>query len=418
MPAITCCSLFYVFKVREDLRIAFFPDSYTEVNGVALTSNKLTDFVRRRGYPFLCIHADNKTGILKDGEFTEFSLRRSRLSFSLDEDLSYDPFFNRHLSRIGRELDSFSPDVIHITGLNDVSIIGAYLAWKRQIPLLASWHTNIHEFASRRLDKMFGFLPDGARGSLTGFAERKILAGSVLYYKMAKLVLAPNQELVDMLEQGTGRTARLMQRGVDTDFFTPEKRTVRDGKMRLGFVGRLRAEKDVRLLAKIETALLEAGKTNFEFLIVGDGTEREWLSQNMKTARFTKFLSGEKLAEAYANMDIFLFPSATDAFGNVVQEASASGVPSIVTDKGGPKFIVRHGETGFIVENQEEFVKYSLELLDNPEKLLKMKQAAREFAQARSWDSVFEKVYQAYAETMKIAEERKKASGAAKTAKV
>jgi glycosyltransferase involved in cell wall biosynthesis len=407
-----------VFKVSEDLRIAFFPDSYTEVNGVALTSNKLTDFVRRKGYPFLCVHADEKTEILRDGEYTEFCLKRSRLSFSLDEDLSYDPFFNRHLNRVNKELDLFKPDVIHITGLNDVSIIGAYLAWKKQIPLLASWHTNIHEFASRRLDKVFRFLPDSPRRSLTGFAERKILAGSVLYYKMAKMVLAPNQELVDMLGQGTARQSRLMQRGVDTGFFSPEKRTLRDGTMRLGFVGRLRAEKDVRLLAKIEKALLEAGKTDFEFLIVGEGTEREWLSENMKTARFTGFLSGEKLAEAYANMDIFLFPSATDAFGNVVQEASASGVPSIVTDKGGPKFITRHDETGFIVENPEDFSKYVIELIDNPEKLLKMKQAARGFAQARSWDSVFEKVYLAYAETLKIAEERKKAAAAAKTAKV
>jgi glycosyltransferase involved in cell wall biosynthesis len=407
-----------VFKVREDLRIAFFPDSYTEVNGVALTSNKLTDFARRKGYPFLCLHADNKTEIRRNGDYTEFCLKRSPLSFSLDEDLSYDPFFNRHLSRVSRELDNFKPDVIHITGLNDISIIGAYLAWKRQVPLLASWHTNIHEFAARRLDKMFSFLPDSTRNSLTGFAERKILAGSVLYYKMAKMVLSPNQELVDMLGQGTGRQSRLMQRGVDTEFLSPKKRTANDDIIRLGFVGRLRAEKDVRILAKVEQALLEAGKTNFEFLIVGDGTEREWLSQNMKTAKFTGFLSGEELAEAYANMDIFVFPSATDAFGNVVQEANASGVPAIVSDRGGPKFITKHGVTGFIVENVDDFAKHSLELLDDPEKLAKMKESARESALERSWDSVFEKVYQAYDETLKIAEERKKAAAAAKTAQV
>jgi phosphatidylinositol alpha 1,6-mannosyltransferase len=403
--------------VTEDLRIAFFPDSYTEVNGVALTSNKLTDFARRRRYPFLCIHADKKTEILKNGEYTEFCLKRSPLSFSLDEDLSYDPFFNRHLSRIAREIKSFRPDVIHITGLNDVSIIGAYLAWKKQIPLLASWHTNLHEFAARRLDKMFGFLPDAARKSISGFAERKILAGSVLYYKMAKMVLSPNQELVDMLSEGTGRQSRLMQRGVDTEFLSPAKRTINDGVVRFGFVGRLRAEKDVRHLAKIEKALLDAGKSNFEFLIVGEGTEREWLSQNMTTATFTGFLSGEQLAEAYANMDVFIFPSATDAFGNVVQEANASGVPAIVSDKGGPKFITDHGRTGFIVESIDDFSRYSLELLEEPEKLIRMKKAAREFALERSWDTVFEKVYQAYAETIKIAEERKKAADEAKTAR-
>ena len=68
-------------------------------------------------------------------------------------------------------------------------------------------------------------------------------------------------------------------------------------------------------------------------------------------------------------MDVFVFPSETDAFGNVAQEANASGVPAIVTNQGGPKFIVRHNETGFIAENFDDFVKFSLELMDNPEKL-------------------------------------------------
>ena len=76
-----------------------------------------------------------------------------------------------------------------------------------------------------------------------------------------------------------------MTRGVDTEMFSPEKRTVNDGVFRFGFVGRLRAEKNVRLLAELEKKLLEDGKTNFKFLIVGEGNEREWLEKNMKTRR-------------------------------------------------------------------------------------------------------------------------------------
>jgi glycosyltransferase involved in cell wall biosynthesis len=95
-------------------------------------------------------------------------------------------------------------------------------------------------------------------------------------------------------------------------------------------------------------------------------------------------------------MDVFVFPSKTDAFGNVIQEANASGVPSIVSNQGGPKFIVRHNETGFIAENIKDFVKFSLELMNNPVKLVKMKRASREFAHSRSWDVVFESVYKGY----------------------
>lgn len=384
--------------MKKVLRVAFFPDSYLEINGVAMTSKKLTGYAQKMGYPFLCIHAGDKTEVTTTENFINLSLKRSPLSFNLDEGLKYDPFFNRHLKKVRREIEKFKPDVFHITGLNDVSIIGAILSHQLQIPMVGAWHTNLHQFAGRRLEKMFWFLPQKSRASLSNFAERKILNGAILYYKMPKVLLVPNEELIEILKKGTGRDVRLMIRGVEPDFYSPTKRTVTDGIFRFGFVGRLRAEKNIRLLAKLEEKLLEAGCKNFKFLIVGDGNEREWLEKNMKQAEFTGFVEGEDLARAYANMDVFVFPSETDTFGNVIQEANASGVPSIVTDKGGPKFIVRNGETGFIAKSFDDFVKYSLELVDNSEKLSKMKQASREFALSRSWDAIFESVYEAYEE--------------------
>lgn len=366
----------------------------------------------QNGYPFLCIHAGSKTEEYAEGSIEYLSLKRSPLSLPMDEGLKYDPFFQRHTNRVLRKLMEFRPDVLHITGLNDVSIVGAYLAWKLQLPLIGSWHTNLHEYAARRLTRMFSFLKDSTVKPITGFAERKIMDGAVLYYKMPKVILAPNQELLDALTKGTGRIGFLMTRGVDTQVYAPSKRTANDGIFRFGFVGRLRAEKNVRLLADLEKSLFEKGKTNFKFLIVGEGNEREWLEKNMQTAELTGFLEGDKLSEAYANIDVFLFPSETDAFGNVVQEANASGVPALVTNQGGPKFIVRHGETGFVAENFEDFVKYSLELMENPEKLAKMKASSREFALSKSWDSVFENVYKAYAEAIRITKERKQTSRA------
>jgi phosphatidylinositol alpha 1,6-mannosyltransferase len=384
--------------VEKILRIAFFPDSYLEVNGVAMTSQRLVGYARERGYPFLCVHAGEKTEVTQDGSVTFVSLKRSPVSFTMDEGLKYDPLFQRHSRFVEKQLEKFRPDVFHITGLNDVSITGAYLAWKMKKAMVGSWHTNIHEYAAHRLQTKFGFLPEKTKINLTNFIERKILDGAKLYYKMPQILLAPNQELIEMLEKGTGRKARLMVRGVDTKMFTPEKRTGTGEKICFGFVGRLRAEKNVRLLAELEKKLLENGKNNFKFLIVGEGKERAYLEQNMRTAEFTGFLEGERLAEAYANIDVFVFPSETDAFGNVIQEANASGVPCIVTAQGGPKFIIREGENGFIARDLNDFVKISLELLDNPEKLAKMKKNSRQFAHSRSWESVFESVYSTYQE--------------------
>lgn len=382
--------------MKENLRVAFFPDSFLEVNGVAMTSNRLVGYAKANGYPFLCIHAGSETKATDDGSVRYLSLKRSPVSFPMDEGLKYDPLFQRHTNRVLREIMEFKPDVFHITGLNDVSIIGAYLSWKLQIPMIGSWHTNLHEYAARRLTKIFNFLPKNFLDSVTGFAERKIMDGAILYYKMPKILLAPNQELIDILHKGTKREARLMIRGVETDKYTPAKRTVSDGIFRFGFVGRLRAEKNVRLLIELEKALLEKGRTNFRFLIVGEGNEREFLQKNMQQADFTGFLDGEDLYTAYANMDVFVFPSETDAFGNVIQEANAAGMPCLVTNQGGPKFIVRHGETGFVCENFDDFVKYSLELMDNPEKLAELRKKSREFALTRSWEAVFESVYRAY----------------------
>ena len=394
--------------MKEVLRVAYFPDSFLEVNGVAMTSNRLINFVRKRGYPFLCVLAAEKTEVVVEDNITFVRLKRSPISFTMDEGLKYDPLFQRHVKLVRKELEKFRPDVFHITGLNDVSITGAYLAWKMSVALVGSWHTNLHEYAARRLRTKLNFLSDKPKYSLTNFIERKILDGAKLYYKMPQIILAPNQELMDMLENGTHRKARLMIRGVDTEMFSPEKRTVSDGILRFGFVGRLRVEKNVRLLAELEKELLKAGKRNFKFLIVGEGNEREWLEKNMRAAEFTGFLDGEQLSEAYANMDVFVFPSETETFGNVVQEAIASGVPAIVTNHGGPKFIVRHEETGFVAENLEDFVKFSLELVDNPEKLVKMKRMARENALSRSWNSVFEKVYEAYEEAYALRSPRMK----------
>ena len=384
--------------MNKTLRVAFFPDSFLEVNGVAMTSKRLAGFAKENGCPFLCVHAGPETKTSSDGSVSYLSLKRSPVSFALDEDLAYDPLFQRHTTRVLRELIKFRPDVIHITGLNDVSIVGAYLAWKMQIALVGSWHTNLHEFAARRLTRMLRFLPESNLSKITGFAEKKIMDGAILYYKMPKVLLVPNQDLIDILRKGTNRKAFLMLRGVDTQDFSPAKRTVADNIFCFGFVGRLRAEKNVRLLADLEKELVRAGKTNFKFLIVGEGNEREWLIKNMRQAELPGFFDGKQLSEAYANMDVFVFPSETETFGNVIQEANASGVPSIVSSVGGPKFIVRHGETGFIAKNFAEFVRYALELMDNPDKLQEMKKNSRQFAMSRSWNAVFDGVYAAYEE--------------------
>ncbi len=139
--------------------------------------------------------------------------------------------------------------------------------------------------------------------------------------------------------------------------------------------------------------------TNVRFLIVGHGGDEAWLRERLPRAEFTGVLRGEALATAYANMDLFVFPSHTDTFGNVVLEALASGVPAIVTPDGGPRTIVRDGETGRIVPD-DQFAAAIAGLLADPARLAEMRRAARAYALTASWDSVFEGVYAAYDEVL------------------
>jgi glycosyltransferase involved in cell wall biosynthesis len=200
-----------------------------------------------------------------------------------------------------------------------------------------------------------------------------------------------------MLERTTHRPCHLMQRGVDTQHFCPAHRTrpLDDPTLVLGYVGRLSVEKNVALLAQIERELLALGITNFRFLIVGHGAEEAALRASLTQADFPGVLHGPALSDAYANMDLFVFPSHTDTFGNVVLEALASGVPAIVTPDGGPKFIVREAETGFITPDAG-FTNAIATLAQDRARLAQMRTTARAYTLTCSWDAVFTRVYDGY----------------------
>lgn len=385
--------------MKTDLRVAFFTDSYLEVNGVAHTSRQLAAFAKQHELPFLCVHAGEETRTVEEGSLRRLSLKRTNIGFALDADLRFDLLLWRHAKLALKTVREFNPDVIHITGPSDIGLLGVYVARKLKLPMVMSWHTNVHEYAKQRLTQLLPFLPDVRRFSLAGSAESLSLKLTLQFYKFGKVFLAPNEELGAMIERNLNRPVFMMRRGVDTQLFSPAKRERKDGFFTIGYVGRLTPEKNVRLLAGLEKGLLKAGARDFRFVIVGTGSEREWLEQQMLpngNAELQGVLKGEALARAYANFDLFIFPSRTDTFGNVVLEAQASGVPAIVSDQGGPKFIIEDGVTGLVARNEKAFLKAILSLMDQPELHRRMREAARQRACRASWESVFQQVYQAY----------------------
>lgn len=390
--------------MSQYLRAAFLPDTFHEVNGVAHTSRQFESFARRRQLPFLSVHAGDHSSLARDGVVTIMQLARGRLAFPLDSNLDYDPLLLRYYSRVKEQVRAFGAEVIHITGPGDMGLLGWRLARDLKIPMAMSWHTSLHEYAGHRLQRSLSFLPGKSRQAAARWAERLSLQFLGYFYSRGRIVLAPNQELVEMMRQLTNRPVFLMQRGVDTQLFTPERRTRTDRVFRIGYVGRLTAEKNVRFLAELGRELKASTRRDFEFMIVGAGSDAEWLRRNVPNVRMPGVLRGEALAQAYADMDLFVFPSTTDTYGNVVVEALASGVPAVVTNQGGPKFLVQSEVTGFVADSFPNFIRSVKSLIQDLDTHHAMREAARAYAGRLSWDSVFEKVFFAYRHCYKTAD--------------
>jgi glycosyltransferase involved in cell wall biosynthesis len=185
----------------------------------------------------------------------------------------------------------------------------------------------------------------------------------------------------------------LMPIGVDTDLFTPARRRHPNWMVNIGYVGRLSAEKNVRLLRSLEEAL-DAEGLDVRFTIVGDGSEREWLERYMQRAEFMGVLHAGELATAYAEMDIVVFASEGDGVGNVVLEAMASGVPVVAMDR-------------------QDFIDAVRGLVKNRARRDALGAAARAHALARSsWDRNFYDICKAYDLAISLASRKSPAAGA------
>ena len=389
---------------ERKLRVAYFPDTFDEVDGVAHTSRQFEAYARRHHLPFLVVHGGEQAYASAEGLTERLTLRRGPIGFPLDKQHRFDLAFHRYYLKIENKIRDFDADMIHITGPSDAGLLGLAIAHRNRIPLAASWHTNLHLYADQRSAGLLKVLPDAAQQRISDLIRRGSLEALLRFYGLAQVNFAPNAELQKMLEDHTGKPCLPMVRGVDRELFSPARRSRNDDLLTIGFVGRLSPEKNLRDLSVVEQRLLAAGVTNYRFVIVGQGPEGIWLRETLHHAEFAGVLRGEALATAFANMDLFAFPSRTETFGNVVLEAMASGVPAVVSDSGGPRFLVKHGVSGFIAADVTSFSDAVIKLASDPALRGKMSHAAREQTAGASWDRVFADVYTGYEHGFRVAQ--------------
>jgi glycosyltransferase involved in cell wall biosynthesis len=170
------------------------------------------------------------------------------------------------------------------------------------------------------------------------------------------------------------------------------------------YAGRLANEKRVDLL-------LEVAKTpGVALTIIGDGALRDELECRFAGTgtHFMGYLYGEELAQAYASADVFMFTGDCETFGQVVQEAMASGLPAVVINQGGVVDLVADGETGFLCDdNPDSFATAARRLRDNPDLRQSMAEKARRFARKRPWSAVMAQLEHHYREALHLNERHK-----------
>ncbi|HXA53644.1 MAG TPA: glycosyltransferase, partial [Solirubrobacteraceae bacterium] len=220
-------------------------------------------------------------------------------------------------------------------------------------------------------------------------------------YGACDLVLSPSpasDEVLRGLGIAPARIAR-WDRGVDCERFDPSLRGERalKGELNVLYSGRITKEKGAELLAD---AFLEAHRRDprLHLVLAGGGPEKERLRERLdEHATFLGWQEGVELAKVYASADIFLFPSATDTFGQVILEAQASGLPVVAVGVGGPTSLIEHRVSGLLCEPTYDALAESvLELAGSPLMRRRLAAVALTGVRQRTWDAALERLGDGY----------------------
>jgi glycosyltransferase involved in cell wall biosynthesis len=368
------------FSVPEDAgpeRTALFTDTLHEINGVAMTITRLVKTAKVRGVDLTVITAGDTDIPETDGVRTFRSVGDVALPEYPELALRFPPILDV-LDYIERQ----GVTKIHVSTPGTMGLLGLALGKLLDIPVAATYHTDIPRYVGRLTNDVF--LENTAWSFINWF------------YNQMDEVLVPSKSTRDQLvEHGLAPEKVLpLPRWVDTDAFSPSRRDPAlfaaddmSSSVNFLYVGRISKEKNLGLLADAFASLVQGGH-EVQLIIVGDGPYRAELEHHLQglPAIFAGFRHGNELARIYASSDVFVFPSTTDTFGNVVLEAQASGIPVIVSDQGGPKELIIAGETGFVVKanDRAELAKTMAYFVQDPGLCRVMGQSARRFIETNA----------------------------------
>ena len=283
-------------------------------------------------------------------------------------------------SSVERALSEFAPDLVHLASPIMLGAVGLRAARRLGIPTVAVYQTDIAAFARQY----------GVR------ALPVIEKWVARIHRRSSRTLVPSSSSYDQLAALGVPHLHVWRRGVSLNLFGPGHRSEDlhgrfaggPGRVVIGYVGRLAAEKQVRRL--VELADLPGSR----LVVIGDGPLRPWLEDHLPTATFTGMLGGAELATAFASLDVFVHPGEAETFCQTVQEAQAGGVPVVAPAAGGPIDLIEHGRTGLLYDPRD---RTSLRLavgslVKDPELRWSLARHARRQVMGRTWAHVVDEL--------------------------
>jgi len=363
------------------MRIAYFTDTYhPEINGVTNTLGYLTAYLRRLGIDYLIFAPDYSDGRADDSEQNVIRFKGLRPHISPASRLVFPNY-----KTVLQTMADYRPDIIHITSELGIGYCGLRVARELGIPIVMSYHTNF--------DKYLNFYEFGQ-------LEKCYWKYMTWFHSFAAVNLCPSEDTLHALEKRGLAHLDIWSRGVDLSQFSPANHSefVRErlgGRNRTLFLyaGRIAKEKGLETFAKAIRIMDSWYGDTVGFVFAGDGPYMQELSEfELPNAVFTGFKNKDDLAQIYASCDVFVFPSGTETFGNVVLEAMASGLPVLCVDAGGVTDFTSHLDNAYLC-NQKHIMGLARgmsALLSSPALCDKLRQGGLFTARKRSWNSVFD----------------------------
>jgi glycosyltransferase involved in cell wall biosynthesis len=282
------------------------------------------------------------------------------------------------------------PDVLYIATEGPLGLSALRAARRLGISVVSGFHTNFQQYSNQ-----YGL----------SLLSRMVTQYLRWFHNRSTLTLVPSASQRLELERRHFERLGMLSRGVDSQLFHPIKR---DNALREGWglanddiavlhVGRLAQEKNLGLLKRCFDALRATyPQRRMRLIIVGDGPQRLLLERELPDAVFCGTQRGEELARHYASGDLFLFPSLTETFGNVVLEAMASGLGVVAYDQAAATQHIRHGYNGVLAMpgDEDAFCDAAIWLLEERETLRRARLNARQHASRQGWPAIIEQFEQ------------------------